>query len=195
MTDIGHEFLSAVHSRTGHFRTESGYHTDWWMDLETLCRRPSAIRPFAQALAMRLQPYRVDAVCGPLNEGAFVAMLVAEALDCDFTYAERHLEAGAGGLFPVRYTLPAPLRRVVAGRRVAIINDVVSAGSAVRGTFTDVTAAGGRVVAIAALLVLGHHCDAWAAEQPVPVETLARNDYRLWHPDRCPLCHQRVPLT
>jgi hypothetical protein len=65
----------------------------------------------------------------------------------------------------------------------------------VRGAFTDVTAAGGRVVAVAALLVLGHHIDAWAVEQPVPVETLARNDYRLWPPDSCPLCDQRVPLT
>jgi len=46
-------FLSTVHARRGHFRFESGHHSDMWMDLETLCRRPAMIQ------------HHVDAVCGP----------------------------------------------------------------------------------------------------------------------------------
>src|SRR5258706_15678033 len=100
---MSHAFLNAVGSRRGHFRTESGYHTNLWMDLETLCRRPEAIQPFAQQLADRLRPYALDAVCGPLNEGAFVSLMVAAELGCDFTYAERFAEGAGEALFSVRY--------------------------------------------------------------------------------------------
>src|SRR5262245_1514114 len=146
---------SDIPIRRGHFKMESGYHTDLWMNLETLCRRPDSVQPAARALADRLRQYGVDAVCGPLNEGAFVALMVAGELGCDFTYAARIAEPASGAMFPVRYELPRALRPVVARRRVAIVNDVVSAGSAVRGAFVDLTAHDAQVVAIGCLLILG----------------------------------------
>jgi len=186
--------LSAVATRHGHFRTESGYHTDLWMDLETLCRRPTTVQPFARALADNLRAFSIDAVCGPLNEGAFIALMVAGELDCDFTYAERFSEGDAAHLFPVRYALPAALRSIAAGRRVAIVNDVISAGSAVRGAWADLHALGAHVVAIGCLLVLGDAIDAFAAERGIAVEALERSRYQLWTPDACPLCAAHVPL-
>jgi orotate phosphoribosyltransferase len=187
--------LAFVPSRRGHFRTESGYHTDLWMDLETLCRRPAVIDPLARELATRLRPYHVDAVCGPLNEGAFVALMVAAHLGCEFTYAERFADADRAGLFPVRYALPPPLRALVRGRRVAIVNDVISAGSAVRGTWSDLESLGAQVVAIGALLVLGDTFARVAEARSRPLEALERAAYPLWTPDECPLCRAGVPLT
>jgi hypothetical protein len=58
-------------------------------------------------------------------------------------------------LFPVEYRLPETLHSIVQGKRVAIVNDVVGAGSAVRGSFASLHAVGAHVVAIAALLVVG----------------------------------------
>jgi orotate phosphoribosyltransferase len=194
--------LSSVAARRGHFRTESGYHTDLWMDLETLCRRPAAVQPLARALAHALRAHAINAVCGPLNEGAFIALLAAGELACDFTYAERfdsaqgrrHADGDDARLFPVRYALPAALRPIVGGRRIAIVNDVISAGSAVRGTWADLHAHGAQVVAIGCLLVLGDAIDAFAAERGMVVETLERSPYQLWVPADCPLCAARVPL-
>src|SRR5437667_9252057 len=99
--------LPSVRARVGHFRLESGHHSDVWLDLEALCLHPRLIEPFAADLAASLRPYRLDAVCGPLNEGAFVALLVARALECDFTYAERCDGGTSDVLFPVRYRVPA----------------------------------------------------------------------------------------
>ena len=186
--------LSSVAARRGHFRTESGYHTDLWMDLETLCRSPAAIHPLARALADKLRALALDAVCGPLNEGAFIALMVAGELGCDFTYAERFADRDAATLFPVRYALPAALRPIVAGRRIAIVNDVISAGSAVRGAWADLHAHGARVVSIGCLLVLGDAIDRFAAERGIAVEALERSPYQLWMPDECPLCAGQVPL-
>jgi orotate phosphoribosyltransferase len=187
--------LPSVAGRRGHFVTESGYHTDVWLDLETLCRRPATIQPLARGVAAKLRPYTVDAVCGPLNEGAFIALLVAAELGCDFTYAERFADRGEDGrLFPIRYAVPRPLRPLLAGRRVAIVNDVVSAGSAVRGAFEDLRAHGAQVVAIGCLLVMGDAIDAFVREHSLAVETLERLPYHLWTPDTCPLCQGGEPL-
>jgi orotate phosphoribosyltransferase len=187
--------LPSVAGRRGHFRTESGYHTDVWLDLETLCRRPAAIQPLAREVAVKLRAHAVDAVCGPLNEGAFIALMVAAELGCDFTYAERFADrAEDGRLFPVRYALPRPLRPLVACRRVAIVNDVVSAGSAVRGAFDNLRAHGAHVVAIGCLLVMGSAIDAFAEAHALAVETIERLPYQLWAPDTCPRCQAGEPL-
>src|SRR5262245_46669286 len=187
--------LPSVAGRRGHFRTESGYHTDVWLDLETLCRRPATIHPLARDVAAKLRAHTVDAVCGPLNEGAFVALMVAGELGCDFTYAERFADrAEDGRLFPIRYALPRPLRPLVAGRRVAIVNDVVSAGSAVRGAFEDLRAHGAHVVALGCLLVMGDAIEAFAKENALAVETLERVPYQLWRPETCPLCQAGEPV-
>jgi orotate phosphoribosyltransferase len=187
-------WLSAVHARRGHFKAESGHHMDLWMDLETLCQRPSAVQPLAAELAARIRVHAPDIVCGPLNEGAFVALMAAAALDREFVYAERFVDAADDRLYPVAYRLPAALHAVVAGRRVAIVNDVTSAGSAVRGTFTHLQSLGAHIVAIGSLLVLGSSIEDFARDRGVPLETLAREAHNIWAPADCPLCRAGEPL-
>src|SRR5258708_25479989 len=126
--------LSLVRGRQGHFRLESGHHGDLWFQLETLCLHSREIRPFAARLTAQLVQHRVEVVCGPLVEGAFVALLVSLELGCDFAYAERFADTTREGLYPVEYRLPKALQPAVQGKRVAIVNDVINAGSAARGT-------------------------------------------------------------
>ena len=145
---------SLLKARRGHFALESGHHGDLWLDLESLCRTPRAVRRLAAELAQRLAPYRPEIVCGPLVEGALVGLLVASEMDLEFVYAEPRHNPEAQGLFPVSYQLPAGLRNL-AGRRVAIVNDVINAGSAVRGTMLDLAQCSADVVAVGTLLALG----------------------------------------
>ena len=187
-------FLSSVGSRQGHFKLESGHHSDFWLDLETLCLRPANTQPFAVELAARLRPHGVQTVCGPLNEGAFVALMVASELACEFTYAERFVNPKREALFPVEYRLPVALQPMVRGKRVAIVNDVISAGSAVRGAFVSLQAIGARVVAIASLLVLGTALSTFARDKDVAIEALVKRPHNLWIPDDCPLCRSGLPL-
>jgi len=69
-------------------------------------------------LARRMAPLGIDAVCGPLIEGAFVALMVAAELDLEYSYAERFARALSGGLFPAGYSIPEALRESVRGKRV-----------------------------------------------------------------------------
>lgn len=186
--------LSLMRGREGHFLLESGHHGDLWYQLETLCLRSRDIRSFAGRLAARLAPYGVEVVCGPLVEGAFVALLVSLELGCDFVYAERLADKGRDGLFPVEYHLPKSLQTSVKGKRVAIVNDVISAGSAVRGTYCDLQALSARVVAFGALLALGDAINGFAGKHHIPLEILERMPNNLWTPSECPLCAASVPL-
>ena len=181
--------------RNGHFRLESGHHGERWADLEKLCLEPEPIRTFAEELARRLGTHEIEVVCGPLVEGAYVALMAAPVLGAKFVYTERFVDERAEGLYPVRYRLPRVLRPEVRGRRVAIVNDMISAGSAVRGTFQDLVAHGAQVVALAALVVLGNSASQLARESGVALESLASIPYGLWTPAECPLCAAGVPLV
>src|SRR5579872_7211313 len=94
-------------SRMGHFLLESGHHGELWLDLELLCLKPELVRPAAVELAAQLKELDAECVCGPLVEGAFVGLMVAEELAIEFTYSERITG------FPFRYRLPNALRRKV----------------------------------------------------------------------------------
>ncbi len=188
------DLLSLVRGRQGHFQLESGHHGDLWFQLETLCLHSREIRSFAAQLAARLAQHNVEVVCGPLVEGAFVALLVSLELGCDFTYAERFADATREGLFPVQYHPPKSLHSAVKGKRVAIVNDVINAGSAVRGAFADLQALGANVVAIGALLALGDSIAGFAAEHRIPLELLQQMPNNLWTPAQCPLCAAAEPL-
>lgn len=180
--------LTFVRGRQGHFKLESGHHGDLWFELETLCLHSREVRPFAAQLAAKLVQHGVEVVCGPLVEGAFIALLVSLELDCDFVYAERFANAEREGLYPVEYRLPRALHAAVKGKRVAIVNDVISAGSAVRGTFSDLRYIGANIVAIGALLALGDTIAGFAAEHHVALEVLKQMPHNLWTPSQCPLC-------
>jgi len=191
---VKESFLSFVRARHGHFKLESGHHGDLWLDLETLCVHSREIRPFAAQLATKLLPHKVEAVCGPLVEGAFIALLVALELGCEFVYAERFPNPSHEGLYPVEYRVPRALQPAVKGKRVAIVNDVISAGSAVRGAFSDLQSIGAHVVAIGTLLALGDTIAEFAAEHHVPLELLKQMPHNLWTPSQCPLCAAGRPL-
>ena len=189
------EFFGLVQARRGHFLYESGYHSDLWFELETLCRTPTALAPYVAELAIRVRALRPDTVCGALVEGAFVALMVASELRCNFAYTVRNADPSGGGLFPVEYHLPAALAPEVSGRRIVIVNDVISAGSAVRGTLGSLQSAGANVVGVAAVAVLGSSFPTYISRQGVPLESLVQiQDNNLWEPANCPLCAANVAL-
>jgi orotate phosphoribosyltransferase len=192
--DLQGEVERLLPARRGHFRLESGHHGDLWLDLELLFLRPARIQPLAEALARSLASDAVEAVCGPLVEGAFVATMVARALEVPFAYTTPLPPEPSRGLFPVDYALPAALPARLAGRRVAIVNDVVNAGSAVRGTLGALHRCGARPVAEATLASLGDKAARLAAEAGIPLRSLATLPNEIWTPAECPLCARALPL-
>ncbi len=132
-------------------------------------------------------------MCGPLLGGAFLAQLTAHALDAEFCFTERVMPPQAGGLYRASYRLPTAFAARLAGKRVAMVDDVMSAGSALRGTYTELRAHSAVPVVAGALLVLGSVGADFFAQSGVAVEAVARDEYELWLPAECPLCAAGLP--
>jgi orotate phosphoribosyltransferase len=78
---------------------------------------------------------------------------------------------------------------------VAVVNDVINAGSAVRGTLDDLEACGAVPVVVGTLAVLGQAAQALAVDRGLGLESLASFPNRIWEPGDCPLCAQGVALA
>jgi orotate phosphoribosyltransferase len=157
---------------------------------------PGRIQPFVEALAERLERHNIEAVCGPLVGGAFLAQAIATLLDVEFYYAERFAPGvrNAGALYPVEYRTPGGVGGLVRGKAVAVVDDAISAGSAVRGTLASLEANGARPVAMGALLVLGSQAEHFCRERGLALEYIAQFPYEVWLPTECPLCASGVTL-
>ena len=171
----------------GHFDLGTGFHGDLWLDLDALFLWPARLRPAAGQLAGHLRRYRPAAVCGPLSGGAFLAQMVAEILGAAF------LPAYAGPGHPARYRLPGTVREQIAGWRVAVVDDAINAGTAVRASCEELRAAGAEPVAVAALLALGQAGTVITGALGLPFHAVAALPGQVWPADACPLCEDGTP--
>jgi orotate phosphoribosyltransferase len=181
-------------ARRGHFRMESGYHSGSWFELGTLFERAAEVGPFVSELAQRLARYGPEGVCGPVTGGATLAEMIARELRVTCFVAERFESSQATGMFAVRYELPQAQRDAARGRSIAIVDDAISVGSAVRASHADLVACGARPVALGALIVFGDAATAFAAQAGLALEAIERVPFEMWLPADCPLCRTGVAL-
>ena len=184
------KLLDLLSVRRGHFKLESGHHGNLWLDLDRLFLRPALLLPFARELVGRLSAHRVETIVGPLSGGAFLAQIVAAALDLHFAFAERHADARG-----VSYGIPGTLQASLRGKSVAIVDDAINAGSATRATCAALQALDARPVAVGALLILGDTTSPFFEANNLAVESIVRLLNELWNPRHCPLCAAGVPLS
>lgn len=189
-TSIKNDLLALTAERSGHFRLESGHHTDRWLDLGQLFSKPASLRPFVIQLAEKVAAHQPDLICGPMTGGALLAELIADRLEVRFAFAERSMVGGRP-----HYAIPVSLRESIAGQRIAVVDDAISAGSAVGGTVADVGACRGDVHALAALILVSDRPHRLAASLRLPLEWLVDLPTDVWLPDECPLCRRGEPLS
>ena len=190
------DFLTLVHARRGHFELESGHHSNLWLDLDGLFFDSKRVTPFVRRLVEQLRPHNITLVCGPQLGGAFLAQWVARELGASFCFTERIAAdtPNTKALYSVRYVLPNAFQARVNGQRTALVDDVMSAGSALRGTYQEMQRQGANVIVIGALLTLGQRGESFFQQQALPTVTAIRDDFSTWLPAECPLCAQKIAL-
>ena len=188
------ELIGVLAARRGHFRLESGHHGELWLDLDALFARPARLAPFVADLAEQLAGCGADVVCGPLVGGAFVAQALAERFAIEASWTERVPAPSGGGRYAARYRIPEALRDRLRGRSVAVVDDVVNAGSATRATIADLRACDARPIALGALLVLGEGAAQLARAEGLALASVAALANAIWEPADCPLCAAGVEL-
>lgn len=171
--------------RDGHFVGTSGRHLSAYVNKDALYPRPRDLARLCTALGQPYQDHDIQAVVAPALGGIALA---------------QHTAAWFGPDVLALYTEPTPdgqtLRRgydrLVSGRRVLLVEDVLTTGTTLQQTADAVRTAGGAVVAAAALVNRG---GLTAAALGVPeLRCLLDLPLDSWEPADCPLCRAGVPV-
>jgi len=162
----------------------SGRHGSAYVNKDAVYPHTDRVSELCRLLSDATRDPRPEVVCGPALGGIILAQWTGHHLGALAVYAEKLPDGGLG--------LRRGYDRLVAGRRVLVVEDVLNTGGSVRQAVAAVRAAGGDVVAVGALCNRG---GVTAADLGVP-ELIALVELSLdsWDAAACPLCRDGVPI-
>jgi orotate phosphoribosyltransferase len=175
-----------------HFVYISGDHGSGWIDKDVIFVDLAHTARLGQLLAAATGDLDVDIVCGPATGGLIVSQWTASARKLPAVFAELNSPRAAAELRG-KFAFHRGYDRLLAGKRVLVVDDVVNTGHSIRQTVAAVRECDGTVIAAAALVDRGNVS---AADLGVDCyRYLLEIDIPSWPAADCPLCRQRVPIN
>jgi orotate phosphoribosyltransferase len=178
-----------------HFVYISGQHGSGWIDKDVVYPHTTRTAMLASDIADRVSGHAVDVVCGPATGGLIIAQWAAHHLGALAVFGEHatppaeihHAEANRP------FVLKRGYDRLVSGKRVLVVDDVINTGFSIRGIVDAVRWAGGVVELAAAVCNRGQ----LTPEEVGVGELISLSDITLesWPREDCPLCAQGVPVN
>lgn len=179
-------FEAAGAIRHGHFELSSGLHSRTYVQCALVLQYPRFAEKLGQGLAALLSDATIEVVVSPALGGLIIGQEVARALP-----EPKH---STGGGVPAIFTERdasgfMTLRRgflIKPDQHVLVVEDVWTTGGSTQETIQVVEEAGGRVVAVGALI------DRSGGKIDFPVESQALLDLPIesYEPDDCPQCRE-----
>lgn len=177
-----------------HLVYTSGRHGSSYVNKDALYPHTNATAAVCERIARRFSGAGVEVVAGPAIGGVILAQWTAyhlsalEGREILAVYAEE--EAAAEGK---RRALRRGYDALARGRRVLVVEDVLTTGGSARQVVEAVRAAGGEVIGVGALCNRG----GVTAETVAAPELFALVDVPLesYAPEDCPLCAAGVPIN
>jgi orotate phosphoribosyltransferase len=173
--EILSEFRSVDALLEGHFLLSSGRHSAYYLQCARLLMNPERAGRIALAISQKMTRElrtEVQAVVSPAMGGIIIGHEMGRALGVDAMFVER-----PEGVFALRrgFTL-AP------GTKVLMVEDVVTTGLSSREAIAAIEAAGGVVIAAAAVV----DRSAGTVELGVPFYPLIQLSFPTYAPDELP---------
>ena len=180
-TDILSLFKESQALLTGHFLLTSGRHSDVYYEKFTLLKNPTICTQVCKSLAEHFRSSGAQTVVGPTTGGIIIAYDVARYLGVEALYAEL---GDPGRVFKRGFSLDP-------GRKVLIVDDVLTTGKSVEEVISLVNAYKAEIVGIGLFL------DRSGGKVSFPYSThaLATVSADSWEASACPLCAKNVPFT
>jgi orotate phosphoribosyltransferase len=175
-----------------HFVYISGDHGGGWIDKDAIYPHTERIEQLCRELAGRLRGWDLEVVCGPATGGLIVAQWVAHELGILSVFTE-HDPAHDRTSLCGRFELRRGYDKLVAGKRVLVVDDIVNTGLSLRQTAEAVRAAGGLVAGAACLVTRGNlNFTTLAADR---VAYLLEYKIPAWPAADCALCRAGIPIN
>jgi orotate phosphoribosyltransferase len=184
-----------------HFVYITGEHGDGWIDKDSLFPDTTRTSELCAMLAGQVADAEAELVCGPATGGLIVSQWTAHHLGLPSLFAEHGKDQGydpaaalaADGPLRPPFVLRRGYDLAVAGKRVAVVDDVINTGESIRETVGAVSGAGGHVVIVGALCTRGNAgpgdlgCDRIACLCEISIPS--------WPAAECQLCHDGVAVN
>ena len=169
------EFRASHALLEGHFLLSSGRHSAYYLQCARVLMNPERAGQLARALVQKLPRdirTKVQKVVSPAMGGIIIGHEVGRALDVDAIFVERPT-----GTFELRrgFTIDQ-------GEKVLLVEDVVTTGLSSREAIVAIGAAGGEVIAAAALV----DRTGGAVDLGVPFHALATSNFPTYADDEVP---------
>jgi orotate phosphoribosyltransferase len=167
----------------GHFRLSSGLHSSDYLQCALFLANPVRAERAGRALAKAISSAMVEPglVASPALGGVILGHETARAFKVPFVFTER-----VDGTMKLRREFG-----VTADQAVVVVEDVVTTGGSTREVIEVMTAAGGYVVGVGALVNRSGSTNPF---DPLPFASLITVDFPTWPRDQCPLCQRDRPL-
>ena len=169
------EFRAAEALLEGHFILSSGLHSPYYLQCARVLMDPARAARLASALAHRLPlevRSQISIVVSPAMGGIIIGHEMGRSLGLEAVFLER-----PAGTFELRRGF-----RLEPGQKALLVEDVVTTGLSSREAIRAVAAAGGEVIAAAALVDRSNGL----ADLGLPFFPLLRLDVPVYEPEAIP---------
>lgn len=198
---LSEEGVLAILDRTGavltngHFVYTSGRHGSAYVNKDAVYPHVDCVDDLCQAIAYTFRNSGIDVVVAPELGGVILQFATAGHLrvwagnhNIYGVYAEK-VAVSAGRSF----TFNRGYGGFVSGKRVLVVDDVLTTGGSVKAVVRAVREAGGQVVGVAVLCNRG---GVTAEQIGVPeLFALCNVSMNSWPAENCPLCKNSVPVN
>ena len=174
----------------GHFLLSSGLHAETYINKDQVYPHTRKIREIGGMIAEDFRDSSIEAVVGPVLGGVSLSHVTAAALtdltgvDIPAVYAEKSEDGG--------FKFTRGYQAFVEGKRVLVVEDVLTTGGSVRKVLELVRNTGGEVVAVAVIVNRGG-----VTAENLGVDTLnslIEIQMPTYNSDECPKCARGAPI-
>lgn len=178
--------------RAGHFVFTSGRHSDTYINKDALFVYTRETSALCREIASRFADKNIDAVLGPavaaaiLAQGTAYHMSEMNGREVASVYADKD---GQGG-----FVIRRGYNKVIKGKRVLVVEDLVTTGSSIKKVVDAARAAGAEVVGAIALCNRGD-VTAEMVGNPGVFDQLLKVHLESWEEADCELCQGNIPVN
>ena len=175
---------------SGHFILTSGLHAQNYVAKRRLYTHPFKVSSLCREIAERFKDEGVEAVVSPAVGGVALSQWVAyhlTELTGRFVFAVFAEKVGD----KKEFSFSEGCGDFLVGKRVLVVDDVLTSGGSIDAVRKAVTDAGGIVIGVGVLWLRGEG----KVEMDVPFFALITKTFPAWKPEDCPLCAKNIPFT
>lgn len=180
-----------------HIVYTSGKHGSAYVNKDAIYPDTSLISRLCETLAMAFVRERVEVVVAPALGGIVLTQWVAHHLSeltLSTPLAEDTLAVYAEKTADGNFVLARGYDKLVAGKRVLVLEDVLNTGGSAKKVVELVRATGGKVIGLGALCNRGGVTSRDVGDVPKLI-SLVNVTLDAWDEGDCPLCAQGVPIN